>query len=55
MQQKFVPMVEYSSKARTQLKMINDLGYDKLPICMAENSKSLSDKETLVGRPKVLQ
>ncbi len=44
--------VEYSSKARTQLKMINDLGYDKLPICMAKTQKSLSDKETLVGRPK---
>ncbi len=44
--------VEYSSKARTQLKMILDLGYDKLPICMAKTQKSLSDKETVVGRPK---
>lgn len=44
--------VEYSSKARTQLKMIKDLGYDKLPICMAKTQKSLSDKETVVGRPK---
>jgi formate--tetrahydrofolate ligase len=44
--------VEYSSKARTQLKMILNLGYDKLPICMAKTQKSLSDKETAVGRPK---
>ncbi len=44
--------VEYSSKARTQLKMIKDLGYEKLPICMAKTQKSLSDKETVVGRPK---
>ncbi|MBL7927325.1 MAG: formate--tetrahydrofolate ligase [Bacteroidia bacterium] len=44
--------VEYSSKARTQLKMIKDLGYDQLPICMAKTQKSLSDKETAVGRPK---
>ncbi|MBK6330984.1 MAG: formate--tetrahydrofolate ligase [Bacteroidetes bacterium] len=43
--------VEYSSKARTQLKMILNLGYDKLPICMAKTQKSLSDKETAVGRP----
>ena len=44
--------VEYSSLARTQLKMIKELGYDKLPICMAKTQKSLSDKETVVGRPK---
>jgi formate--tetrahydrofolate ligase len=44
--------VEYSSKARTQLKTITNLGYDKLPVCMAKTQKSLSDKETVVGRPK---
>jgi formate--tetrahydrofolate ligase len=44
--------VEYSSKARTQLKTIQTLGYDTLPICMAKTQKSLSDKETVVGRPK---
>lgn len=44
--------VEYSSKARTQLKMIKELGYDALPVCMAKTQKSLSDKETAVGRPK---
>ncbi len=43
--------VEYSSLARTQLKMINELGYNALPVCMAKTQKSLSDKETVVGRP----
>ncbi|MBL7753113.1 MAG: formate--tetrahydrofolate ligase [Chitinophagaceae bacterium] len=44
--------VEYSSRARTQLKMIKDLGYDTLPVCMAKTQKSLSDKESAVGRPQ---
>jgi len=44
--------VEYSSLARTQLKMILELGYNALPVCMAKTQKSLSDKETAVGRPK---
>ena len=43
--------VEYSSLARTQLKMINELGYNALPVCMAKTQKSLSDKETVIGRP----
>ena len=44
--------VEYSSKARTQLKNIKELGYDKMPVCMAKTQKSLSDKETVTGRPR---
>ncbi|GBL36257.1 formate--tetrahydrofolate ligase [Filimonas sp.] len=44
--------VEYSSLARTQLKMIKELGYNALPVCMAKTQKSLSDKETAIGRPK---
>lgn len=44
--------VEYSSKARNQLKTIRELGYDKFPICMAKTQKSLSDNETKVGRPR---
>lgn len=44
--------VEYSSTARSQLKMIKELGYDALPVCMAKTQKSLSDKESAVGRPK---
>ncbi|MBP7184592.1 MAG: formate--tetrahydrofolate ligase [Saprospiraceae bacterium] len=43
--------VEFSSTARSQLKMIKALGYDSLPVCMAKTQKSLSDNEKLVGRP----
>jgi formate--tetrahydrofolate ligase len=44
--------VEYSSKARTQLKTIKSLGYEHLPVCMAKTQKSLSDNEKLIGRPR---
>ena len=44
--------VEYAPLAKRQLKTINDLGYNELPICMAKTQKSLSDNEKLVGRPQ---
>lgn len=44
--------VIYSTKAKSQLKTIQNLGLDKLPICMAKTQKSFSDQETLVGRPR---
>ncbi len=44
--------VNYSAKARRQLKTIKDLGYDALPVCMAKTQKSLSDNDKLVGRPE---
>lgn len=43
--------VVYSAKAKTELQTIYDLGFDKLPICMAKTQKSLSDNEKLIGRP----
>jgi formate--tetrahydrofolate ligase len=43
--------IVYSSKAITQLKTIQNLGLNKLPICMAKTQKSLSDNELLLGRP----
>lgn len=43
--------VEYSSKAKTQLKTIKELGFDVLPVCMAKTQKSLSDNEHKIGRP----
>lgn len=43
--------VEYSVKARKDLKTIEDLGLDKLPICIAKTQKSLSDNAKLKGRP----
>ncbi len=43
--------VLYSSKAKSQLKEYQKLGFDKLPICMAKTQKSLSDDERKIGRP----
>lgn len=44
--------VEYSKKCNKQIKQIEDLGYDKLPICMAKTQSSLSDDPSLKGRPE---
>ena len=44
--------VEYSSKAKSQLKSIKSLGFDNLPVCIAKTQKSFSDVETKIGRPK---
>lgn len=43
--------VNYSQKSKAQLKTIYDLGFDKLPVCMAKTQKSLTDDETKIGRP----
>jgi formate--tetrahydrofolate ligase len=43
--------VDYEKKARLDLRRIEQLGLDKLPICMAKTQKSLSDDERLIGRP----
>jgi len=43
--------VEYSSVAKSQLKTIAELGFDKLPVCMAKTQKSFSDNEKKIGRP----
>lgn len=44
--------VEYSVKAKSQLKLINSLGFDTFPICMAKTPASLSDDEKKIGRPE---
>jgi formate--tetrahydrofolate ligase len=44
--------VDYSSKARQDLKKIAGLGLEHLPICIAKTQKSLSDNPDLLGRPK---
>lgn len=41
-----------SPKAQNQLKKIESLGYQKLPICIAKTQKSISDQEKLIGRPR---
>jgi len=44
--------VDYSAKAKADLKTIKTLGFENMPICMAKTQKSLSDTETKVGRPR---
>ncbi len=43
--------VVYSQKAKNDMKVIYDLGFDKMPVCMAKTQKSLSDNERKIGRP----
>ncbi|WP_298494678.1 formate--tetrahydrofolate ligase [uncultured Algibacter sp.] len=44
--------VDYTSKAKSQLNKITNLGLEHLPICIAKTQKSLSDNPKLLGRPK---
>lgn len=44
--------VEFTSKAKTQLKSIKALGFDQMPVCMAKTQKSFSDVESKTGRPR---
>ena len=44
--------VDYTAKAKADLKKIYDLGLQNLAICMAKTQKSLSDNPALLGRPK---
>ncbi|KYH34380.1 formate--tetrahydrofolate ligase [Clostridium tepidiprofundi DSM 19306] len=43
--------VEYTKTALKQIKEIEKLGLDKLPICVAKTQKSLSDNPKLLGKP----
>lgn len=43
--------VEFSPKARKNLKTIMDLGLEELPVCIAKTQKSLSDNPLLLGKP----
>lgn len=44
--------VEYSTKANKQIKTLTELGFDKMPVCMAKTQYSLSDNPALLGRPE---
>ncbi|MFW6006982.1 MAG: formate--tetrahydrofolate ligase [Halanaerobiales bacterium] len=44
--------VNYSQEAESQIEEYENLGYDKLPVCMAKTPASLSDKPDLKGRPE---
>ena len=44
--------VEYSADAKADLKKIESLGLNHLPVCIAKTQKSLSDNPDLIGRPR---
>lgn len=43
--------IELSSEARSTLRKIEKLGFDKMPICMAKTPLSLTDNEDVQGMP----
>lgn len=44
--------VEYTSKARMQLRQIDRLGFGEFPVCMVKTPVSLSDDDKKIGRPR---
>ncbi len=43
--------VSYAPAARRQLARLEEMGFGKLPVCMAKTQYSLSDDPSLLGRP----
>ena len=43
--------MNYTAAAKKLLAKITELGYGKLPVCMAKTQYSLSDDQTKLGRP----
>lgn len=43
--------VTYTKEAENDLKKYISLGFDNLPVCIAKTQYSLSDNESLIGRP----
>ncbi|MFY9592544.1 MAG: formate--tetrahydrofolate ligase [Bacteroidales bacterium] len=44
--------VEFTAKAKNDLRTIDELGLSKLPVCIAKTQNSLSDDKNLRNRPK---
>lgn len=44
--------VVYASGASKQIQQLEELGFGKLPVCIAKTQYSLSDDPTLLGRPE---
>ncbi|WP_353893375.1 formate--tetrahydrofolate ligase [Proteinivorax hydrogeniformans] len=44
--------VEFTSAAKSNIKQLEKLDLDKMPICMAKTQYSLSDNPKLLGRPE---
>ena len=43
--------VDFTAAAKKQLREIEELGFDRMPVCMAKTQYSLSDDATKLGRP----
>ena len=43
--------VTFTANAEKQIKTLTELGYDKMPICMAKTQYSFSDDQTKLGAP----
>ena len=44
--------VEFTDNAKMQIEVLNKLGFNKLPICIAKTQYSFSDNAKLLGAPK---
>ena len=44
--------VEFTDNAKSQIEVLNKLGFSKLPICIAKTQYSFSDNAKLLGAPK---
>ena len=44
--------VTFTANAENQIKTLTDLGYDKMPICMAKTQYSFTDDQTKLGAPR---
>ncbi len=44
--------VNFTANAEKQIKSLTELGYDKMPICMAKTQYSFTDDQTKLGAPE---
>ncbi len=44
--------IDYTSRAKKDMKIVSELGLDNKAVCMAKTQKSLSDNPKLLGRPE---
>ncbi len=44
--------VNFTANAEKQIKVLTELGYDKMPICMAKTQYSFTDDQTKLGAPE---
>ncbi|MFC2163059.1 formate--tetrahydrofolate ligase [Candidatus Altiarchaeota archaeon] len=43
--------VEYNDSAKHDIQLMQEMGFDKLPVCMSKTQKSFSDNPTFLCRP----